>query len=81
MVAYYGDFAEDDTVNIPFNTFTSDDPGRFRFFDIMANRLNMRRAIREVALPKLEAVEAEVMALRNEISELKAMLFEKTATI
>jgi len=26
MVAYYGDFAEDDTVNIPFNTFTSDDP-------------------------------------------------------
>ena len=26
MVPYYGDFAEDDTVNIPFNTFTSDDP-------------------------------------------------------
>jgi len=25
-VPYYGDFAEDDTVNIPFNTFTSDDP-------------------------------------------------------
>jgi len=25
-VAYYGDFAEDDTVNIPFNTFSSDDP-------------------------------------------------------
>ncbi len=26
MVPYYGDFAEDATVNIPFNTFTSDDP-------------------------------------------------------
>jgi hypothetical protein len=26
MVSYYGDFAEDDTVLIPFNTFSSDDP-------------------------------------------------------
>ena len=26
MVNYYGDFAEDDTVLIPFNTFSSDDP-------------------------------------------------------
>ena len=26
MADYYGDFAEDDTVLIPFNTFTSDDP-------------------------------------------------------
>ena len=26
MVPYYGDFAEDDTVNIIFNAFTSDDP-------------------------------------------------------
>jgi len=25
-VPYYGDFAEDDTVDIPFNTFTSNDP-------------------------------------------------------
>ncbi len=25
-VPYYGDFAEDDTVDMPFNTFTSDDP-------------------------------------------------------
>lgn len=25
-VTYYGDFPEDDTVDIPFNTFTSDDP-------------------------------------------------------
>ena len=27
-VPYYGDFAEDDTVNIPFNTFSSDDPSK-----------------------------------------------------
>ena len=26
MAPYYGDFAEDDTVNIPFNTFDSNDP-------------------------------------------------------
>ncbi len=26
MVSYYGDFAEDDTVNLPFNTFDSNDP-------------------------------------------------------
>jgi len=26
MISYFGDFAEDDTVLIPFNTFTSDDP-------------------------------------------------------
>ncbi len=26
MVQYFGDFAEDDTVLIPFNTFSSDDP-------------------------------------------------------
>jgi hypothetical protein len=25
-IPYYGDFLEDDTINIPFNTFTSDDP-------------------------------------------------------
>lgn len=26
MIPYFGDFAEDDTIDIPFNTFTSDDP-------------------------------------------------------
>ena len=26
MISYYGDFAEDSTVLIPFNTFSSDDP-------------------------------------------------------
>lgn len=26
MISYYGDFAEDDTVLIPFNTFDSNDP-------------------------------------------------------
>ncbi len=75
-----GDSLDEDNVCKEFagsyvRAFKSDDPGRFRFFDIMANRLNMRRAIREVAMPKLEAVEAEVAALRIELAELKAMLF------
>jgi len=26
MISYFGDYAEDDTILIPFNTFTSDDP-------------------------------------------------------
>ncbi|MFQ5473937.1 MAG: hypothetical protein ACE5FA_13785 [Dehalococcoidia bacterium] len=80
-----GDRLDEDNVCKDFTgsfvgSFKFDDSGRFRFFDIMANRLNMRRAIREVALPKLEAVEAEVAALRIEISDLKAMLFEDAAT-
>jgi len=80
-----GDRLDEDNVCKDFTgsyvgPFKFDDPGRCRYFDIMANRLNMRRAIRELTLPKLEAVEAEVVALRNDISELKAMLLENTAT-
>ena len=41
--------------------------GRTRFQDIIANALNMRRAIRELVLPRLIALESEVAALRVEL--------------
>lgn len=52
-----GDRLDEDNVCKDFmgsyvGSFNFDGPGRFRFFDIMANRLNVRRAIREIALPK-----------------------------
>lgn len=45
---------------------------RFRFQDILANRLNTRRAIRELVLPVLEDLRQEVAALRAEIAQLSA---------
>ncbi len=38
MVPYYGDFADDDTVNMPFNTFDSNDPsGSVTATDLIAS--------------------------------------------
>lgn len=59
-------------------SFKGDDPGRFRFFDIMANRLNMRRAIRELALPEIQVLQAEVQGLREEVRALTATLSERS---
>ena len=46
------------------------DERRFRFQDILANALNSRRALRELVLPQLEALAAEVAALRAEVARL-----------
>jgi len=61
------------------DTFTSDNPGRFRFFDIMANRLNTRRAMRQLVLPQLESLHAELAELRGQIRDLVARLAEGLA--
>jgi len=53
--------------------FDSHDPGRFRFFDIMANRLNMRRAVREIVLPEIKALRDEIQELRQEIRALSVI--------
>lgn len=58
-------------------SFKFDDPGRLRFFDIMANRLNVRRAVRELVLPHIDAVQAEVAGLRDQVRELKVLLSER----
>ena len=77
-----GDKLDDDGVCKEFvgsyvRSFDFNDPGRFRFFDIMANRLNTRRAIREVVLPELKVIQAEVAALRDEVRELKTVLSQR----
>jgi len=45
----------------------------------MANRLNMRRAIRELALPQMDAVRAEVAELKDQVRELMTLLRERSA--
>lgn len=46
------------------------DDRRFRFQDILANALNSRRAIRDLVLPQLASLAAEVAALRAEVARL-----------
>jgi hypothetical protein len=47
--------------------------GRFRFQDIIANRLNARRAIRELVLPELAALRAALTALRSDLARLEEL--------
>jgi hypothetical protein len=49
-----------------------DDPGRVRFIDLMASNLNTRRAIRELVLPRIEEVLAEVRRLHARIDAMEA---------
>ncbi len=49
-------------------------PNRFRFQDIIANRLNMRRSIRELALPELAAIREEVAAMRSQLDRIERLL-------
>ena len=46
------------------------DERKFRGQDILANRLNTRRAIRELVLPVLEELRREIATLRAEIGQL-----------
>jgi hypothetical protein len=57
--------------------FKSDDEGRFRFFDIMANRLNTRRAIRELIQPQVEVVQQELAAIREQLAQIESRLNDK----
>jgi len=52
----------------------SSEEGRFRFMDVMANRLNARRAVREIALPEIAAVREEVAALRSQLDRIEKLL-------
>lgn len=47
---------------------------RMRFQDIIANRLNTRRALRELVLEPIAGLRSEVAALRTEIDRLTTML-------
>lgn len=41
-------------------------------------RLNMQRAVREVALPEIQAIRAEIEGLRGEVRALLARVSEQT---
>ncbi len=47
------------------------DPGRIRFLDIIANNLNMRRALRALVAEPLKELAEEVARLRSEVAALE----------
>lgn len=52
--------------------------GRIRFQDIIANRLNTRRALREIVLVPLKKLHAEVVTLREEVARLTRAIAVRT---
>ena len=52
---------------------------RMRFQDIIANRLNTRRALRELVVAPLAELQAEVARLRLEVARLSESLAESRA--
>lgn len=47
---------------------------RFRFQNIIATSLNARRALREIVLPRLTALQAEIAAVRTHLGHIEQML-------
>lgn len=62
-------------------SFDMTDPGRLRFFDIFANRLNTRRAIREIAIPEINSLRDEVGDLREQVQQLVELLQKKNSDL
>jgi hypothetical protein len=50
---------------------------RFRFQDIMVNRLNTRRAIRELIFPCLFKLEKDMDDMRNQLNRIEQLLTNK----
>ncbi len=51
-----------------------DDDRRFRFQDIVANSLNARRAVRDIAAPMLAQVLEEIAAIRSQLARIEQRL-------
>jgi len=51
---------------------------RFRFQDILANRLNARRAVRELATEPIEALHRDIAELRTEVRRIAIALEHMT---
>lgn len=47
---------------------------RFRFQDLIANRLNTRRAIREMIFPRMDAIENEIREIRKILDKIQMCL-------
>ena len=52
---------------------------RFRFQDIIANRLNARRALRELVLPELAAIREELATVRSQLQCIERTLGGRTS--
>ena len=48
--------------------------GRTRFQDIVANRINLQRTIRELVLPRLETVESQVAEIKTQLDRIEGLL-------
>jgi len=51
--------------------------GRIRFQDIIANSLNARRAVRDIALPAIQALSQEVAELRAQLTRIEGLFKEQ----
>jgi hypothetical protein len=47
---------------------------RVRCSDLLANRLNMRRAAREIVLPKLDELDSKLQALHKQLQRIESLL-------
>lgn len=47
---------------------------RFRFQDIIANRLNVRRALRDLVLPRIESLEERLAGIESGLNRLEQIL-------
>lgn len=50
---------------------------RTRFQNIIATRLNTRRAIREILSPQLYSLQKDVDSIRNQLGEIKKLLEDR----
>lgn len=53
---------------------------RFRFQDILATRLNTRRALRELVAPEIEELAQEVRGLRAQLDRVEALPVREEAS-
>lgn len=52
----------------------SPEEARYRFMDILANKLNTRRALREIVLPELASLRQEVAAMRSQLDRIERLV-------
>jgi hypothetical protein len=49
---------------------------RFRFQNIIATNLNTRRALREITIPRLAELQAEISTVRTQLGHIEQLLQE-----
>jgi hypothetical protein len=72
------DFVYREYYYTPQSVYEWSDELRVRFADLLANRLNMRRAVREIAVPHLEAIQTQLLALTKRLERIERALAKST---